>query len=261
MTQLTPDADPRKFDGKGRFAADDEIEEAMDRHFDRFDISPNEVSRNFAIYSRRFFLKRFLAHYELFRRTRNLPGDIIELGVYRGTSLMSWANFLEIFNMGDRQKQVFGFDNFKGFPELDQKDGREDPKTNKIPGGFDSSPFLDILKEAIGIFDSDRFIPHKPRVILVEGDITETLPEFIETRPGLRLSLIHIDCDIYQPSKIGLELLWPRLVPGGVLVLDDYSIRPWEGESAAVDEYFGSSVKIHRFDWAQSPGGYIIKGE
>lgn len=253
-------ANERQFDGRSNFAVDDDIELALDEHFRRFGISNLEVCRNFQIYTRRIFLKRFLAHYELFQRVIDLPGDIVELGVYRGTTLMNWANFLEIRNMGDRQKQVFGFDNFAGFTELSEKDGIDDSQINKREGGFDASVFEVILEDAISIFDRDRFIPYKPRVKLVKGDIEETVPEFVKTHPGLRISLLHFDCDMYAPTRVGLEHLWPLVVSGGVVLFDEYGIRPWEGESRAVDEFFeGKKVEIRRFDWCANPGGYVVK--
>lgn len=252
--------DEKRFDGRANFQADDNIEALLDQHFEKYNISKNEICRNFMIYSRRIFLKRFLSHYEFFRMTIDLPGDIVELGVYRGASLMAWANFLEIRNMGDRQKQVFGFDNFTGFTSLDKKDGKQDTRVGKQLSGFNSDIFKGALEDAISIFDKDRFIPYKPRVILVEGNIEETVPRFVEENPGLRISLLHFDCDMYNPTKTGLEYLWPLVVPGGVVLFDEYGIRPWEGESNAVDEYFkGEDIEIHRLDWAPNPGGYIIK--
>ena len=131
----------RQFDGRANFQADDEIEVLLERHFEKYNISKTEICGNFSIYSRRIFLKRFLAHYELFRRTVELPGDIVELGVYRGTTLMNWANFLEIRNMPDRQKQVFGFDNFRGFTSVHEKDGKDDSHVKKEISGFDAGVF------------------------------------------------------------------------------------------------------------------------
>jgi len=249
----------RQFDGRKNFHADDNIEILLEKHFDQYNISKNEIARNFSIYTRRIFLKRFLAHYELFRKVIDLPGDIVELGVYRGTTLMTWANFLEIRNMPDRQKQIFGFDNFSGFTSLHEKDGSKDDSLHKDSGGFDAGIYEDILEDAISIFDKDRFIPYKPRVILVKGNIEETVPQFIKDNPGLRISLLHFDCDMYVPTKIGLENFWPLVVPGGVVLFDEYALRPWEGESRAVDEYFEGQNKIKRFDWAPNPGGYIVK--
>lgn len=250
----------RQFDGRDNFAADDSIESLLNEHFDKFNISKEEISRNFQIYTRRIFLKKFLAHYELFRNVVDLPGDIVELGVYRGTTLMNWANFLEIRNMGDRQKQVFGFDNFSGFNEMDEKDGVSISSVDKDTGGFNSGVFEDILEDALGIFDKDRFIPYKPRVKLVKGDIEESVPQFVINNPGLRICLLHFDCDMYQPTKIGLKHLWDLVVPGGIVLFDEYGIRPWEGESKAVDEFFGDKkVSLKRFDWCPNPGAYLVK--
>ncbi|MBF0144053.1 MAG: class I SAM-dependent methyltransferase [Magnetococcales bacterium] len=192
--------------------------------------------------------------------TVDLPGDIVELGVYRGATLMGWANFLEIRNMGDRQKQVFGFDNFSGFPALDPKDGPASAGVEKVVGGFDPGSFEEVLRDAIGIYDQDRFIPYKPRVVLIKGNIEESVPRFIEERPGLRISLLHFDCDLYRPTLVALEHFWERVVTGGVVLFDEYGLRPWEGESRAVDEFFaGKGVRIRRLDWAPNPGGYVIK--
>ena len=192
--------------------------------------------------------------------TADLPGDIVELGVYRGLSLLSWANFLEVRAMGDRAKQVIGFDNWAGFRTFDEKDGAPDPRFNKVEGGFDGGAFREILLDAIRIFDDDRFIPHKPRIVLVDGDIESSVPQFAARNPGLRISLLHIDCDLYKPTKTALDVLWPRVVRGGVVVFDDYGIRPWEGESAAADEYFAAAgVRLQRFEWSHIPGAYLVK--
>lgn len=254
------DKSQRQYDGRANFQKDDEVEVALEEHFEKYNISKREICRNFQIYTRRVFLKRFLAHYELFKMTLDLPGDIVELGVYRGLGLMTWANFLEIRSMGDRAKQVIGFDNWAGFTEFDEKDGGEESRVNKVLGGYNGGEFEEILRDAIGIFDKDRFIPYKPRVILVDGQIEESVPKYIEENSGLRISLLHIDCDLYQPTKVALEHLWDRVVKGGVVILDDYGIRPWEGESQAVDEFFAEKdVEIKRFDWSHFPGAYVVK--
>ena len=52
------------------------------------------------------------------------------------------------------------------------------------------------------------------------------MPRFVEENPGLRISLMHVDCDLYQPTRVAIETLWPRVVRGGVVIFDDYGIRP-----------------------------------
>ncbi len=246
-----------EYDGRKKWDKDADIEIMLNNCFE---LSPCEILRNFPVYARRVTMKRFLAHYELFSKTIGLPGDIVELGVYRGVSLMSWANFLEIRCMNQRDKQVIGFDNWKGFTHLDEKDGAPDESINKVVGGYDSSEFKEMLQTAVAIYDQDRFISYKPRVILIDGDIEESVPQYVKEHSGLRISLLHIDCDLYAPTKTGLEVLWPRVVKGGVVIFDDYGIRPWEGESTAADEYFsGQDVILQRLDWAHSPSAYMVK--
>lgn len=247
MTTKTLNGKKGKTGLRDNFPVDDTIENLLASHFDKNHIGGVEAVEHFTVYARRIHLKRFLALYEFYRLIRNLPGDIIELGVYNGATLMAFANFVEILNMGDRQKQVFGFDTFTGFPSYEKESGKY-------------SANEDLLKDAISIFDSDRFIPYKPRVRLIKGDICETLPQFLKDTPGLRLSLVHFDADLYKPTIVGLELLWPLLVKGGVFLFDEYGIRPWGGESQAVDEFFrDKSYIINRSDWTANPGGYVVK--
>lgn len=242
------------FDGRTPYREDMDIEAAIDRQLEG--LRPSDVLQAFPIYARRVHLKRFLAHYELFRMIMDWPGDIVELGIYRGVSLMSWANFLEIHCMGDRQRKVWGFDNFTGLSALAPQDGMEQPSVGKVEGGYRDGGKM--LEEAIGIFDSDRFLPRKDRVTLVAGDICETVPQWTIDNPGVRISLLHFDCDLYKPTLTALKALWPLVVSGGVVAFDEYGIPPWEGESKAVDEFFGS-VQLQRFTWSSNPGAYVIK--
>ena len=69
-----------------------------------------------------------------------------------------------------------------------------------------------MLVGAIGIFDQDRFIPYKDRIHLIKGDISETVPKYVKENPGMRISLLHFDVDIYQPTLTALESLWPLVV-------------------------------------------------
>lgn len=253
---------PSTFDGRPNFSNDDLVEENLIKFFEKHKIDARLILRNFPLYVRRVTMKRFLAHYELFRLVADLPGDIVELGVYRGTTLVQWANFLECRNIGDRTRRVIGFDNFFGFRSLHSKDGPEDRRAGKFPGGFDSKEMENQLEDIIKIFDQDRFVPQKPRIMVVKGDIETSIPQFAQEHPGLRISLLHFDCDLYAPTKIGLQHLWDKVVPGGIVIFDEYGIEPWAGESAAVDEFFaekGIKPKFKKFDWHATPGAFVIK--
>ena len=78
------------------------------------------------------------------------------------------------------------------------------------------------------------------------------MPEYVARHPELKISLLNLDTDIYEPACVILEHLYPRIVPGGVLVLDDYGTFP--GETKAADDYFKDrNVRIQKFPYAMTP--------
>lgn len=249
------------FDGYRKAPLDQTVEAELIAHCRQFGIEPVEAVKLFMVLGRRQWLKRFLAHAELFRQTVEVPGDIAEVGVFRGAGLLTWANLLEAYCIGDRTKVVVGFDNWSGFSALAPEDGAEVEELQKKPGGFSPGAYLEELQSAIRIFDSDRFVPWKPRIQLVNGDIETTVPEFVRDNPGVRFSLIHLDCDMYLPTKAAITALWPRLSRGGLMLLDEYAIRDWPGETKAVDELLESlpEVTVTTLSWTNTPAGIIIK--
>ena len=255
----SPRIDPS--DGFKKSLLDEDIELRIAAHCEQFRISPLDAVRHFAVLARRQMLKRFLAHVELFKLAIDVPGDIAELGVFRGAGLMTWANLLEAYCIGDRTKVVYGFDNWRGFGELAPEDGHADEAAGKTAGGFSPDRYLEELQSAIAIFDADRFIPAKARVKLLAGDIEQSVPAFVAEHPGVRFSLVHFDCDLYRPTRAALEGLWEQISRGGVLVFDEYAIADWPGESRAVDEFFADKpeVRLRTFAWTNTPGAYAVK--
>lgn len=253
----------RTFDGFKKTGPDSDIEDAIEAHIRKHDIAPLDILKLFPVLARRQWLKRFLAHIELFKMTLDIPGDIVELGVFRGLGLMTWANLLEAYCIGDRTKVVYGFDNWKGFTKFDSEDGTPSEKAHKTIGGFNPEPFHHELSDAISIFDSDRFVPWKARTRLIDGQIEETVGKFIKDNPGVRFSLIHFDCDLYAPTKAALDALWPKVSRGGILLFDEYAIPDWPGETKAVDEFLTDKpeLKLKTFTWTNAPAAYLIKND
>jgi hypothetical protein len=220
----------------------------------------SDILESFPVYARRVNITRFLAHYELYRQIRDLPGNIVEVGVYRGVSLLSWAKFLEIFHAGDRTRRVYGFDNFAGFADLHEKDGPELERANKKVGGWDAGPFRDELMEHIDMFHQDSFLPRAKRIVMIEGDIRKTAQAFAVENPGLRISLLHLDVDLYEPTLAALKAFYPLVVPGGLVVFDEYGLVEWPGESKAAEEYFGDRMpRLEKFPYSSLPGGFFRK--
>jgi hypothetical protein len=258
---LVTETPVREFDGFGKAGRDAAIEDQLVEHCRRFGIGPLDAIKLFAVLTRRQWMKRFLAHAELFRQTLEVPGDIAEVGVFRGAGLMTWANLLEAYCIGDRTKVVVGFDNWEGFSALAPEDGAEVESLQKKVGGFSPARYLEELTSAIDIYDQDRFVQWKPRIQLIRGNIEETAPRFVRENPGVRFSLVHLDCDLYRPTAAALRAFWPRLSRGGLLLLDEYAIREWPGETRALDELLEElpGVRVKTLSWTNTPAGIVVK--
>lgn len=213
-----------------------------------------------ANYLRRMHVAKILALWEAFRLVQDLPGSVVELGVFKGQSLLLFGKFMEIMNPNDRSCSVIGFDNFTGFTKLHEKDGGADRSVGRDVGGWSPANFYEELKAHIHLFDFDRYVGHKPRIELVEGDIQKAVPEYVERNPGLSIRLLNLDADMYDPTMTGLKHLYHRVVTGGVILLDEYAFNEFPGETAAVRDFFEGKVpRIRKFPFTSNPGGYFIK--
>lgn len=203
-----------------------------------------EYENNFYLSADVTRFSKFLAHYELFKDVNGLPGHVVECGVFKGASLVRFAAFRDLLG-SPFAKKIIGFDTFGTFPEtLYPSDIAVRDKFVEDAGA--QSIGVNQLHEVLARQNNDRHVE------LVEGDITQTVPAYVEANPELRISLLNLDTDIYEPAKVILDHLYPRIVQGGLLVLDDYGTFP--GETDAVDEYFaGTAVTIEKLPLAMTP--------
>jgi hypothetical protein len=223
------------------------------------------VFRNFPVFTPRFNMARFLAQYELFKKIFELPGVIIDCGVYQGASTFTWAKLCEIFCPTDIRKTVHAFDTFEGFTSLASQDGEPDYIQDKVVGGYyggiGMQHFLERAQEAMNY---DRHLNNINRIEFHPGDACQTIPRFVaEKGNGLRIALLNLDFDLYEPTCVALENFYPRMVRGGIIICDEYAIDTLGGgETTAVDEFFirttGNKPIVHKFSWHSNPSAYII---
>ncbi|HLE72869.1 MAG TPA: TylF/MycF/NovP-related O-methyltransferase [Anaerolineales bacterium] len=197
---------------------------------------------------------KMLARYELFKLIADKPGDIVEGGVLKGAGLLYWAKLVEIFNPQSRRK-VIGFDTFEGYPEDSGKG--HDRKTAKNFKQIQIKNNRDVAMQTIMETAKQQGLEY--RIELVKGKAEESIPAYIEANPGFRAALIDLDFVLYEPTLAALEYLYPCVVSGGVVALDEYAVAG-AGETEAVDEFLaGKHVKLLAFPWAKSPTAYFMK--
>lgn len=215
-----------------------------------FSECPDDVEiklENFPKYVRRQHLKRFLALYEIFKLVLPVKGSILECGVYRGFGLMSWAKLTAMLEPENFMRRIYGFDTFGGFPNTDERD-QSDFKQNER-GELAADSYAELL-QLITEYDADRFLGHMPKVELVRGDLAQTLPEFLTRNQHLVVSLLFLDMDLYEPTRLALEQVLPRMPRGAVVAFDELDNRIWPGETRALLESVGiRQLALRRLEW------------
>jgi O-methyltransferase len=178
-----------------------------------------------------------------------VPGAVVECGVWKGGSMMAAA--LTLLGLGASDRDLHLFDTFQGMPPPTEED---------VFSAYDGySPVRHWRRREREGHNTWHYVPADEvraallstgypaeRVHLVEGRVEDTLPE----RAPDRIAVLRLDTDWYESTRHELEHLYPRLAPGGVLILDDYG--HYEGARRAVDEYMAASgerLLLNRIDY------------
>jgi hypothetical protein len=212
---------------------------------------------NFPKYVRRQNLIRFISLYEIFKQVLHVKGSVIECGVHQGFGLMTWAKLSAILEPMNLTRRIYGFDTFAGFPEISELDQSKSLSELKVGELFADSH--DELQELARIYDSTRFIGHVPKISLVRGDATQTIPRFVDENPHLLVSLLFLDFDLYNPTKVALETFLPRMPRGGIVAFDELDNPRWPGETRAMlDVCAEHRLKIERLEFDPYIGFAVV---
>jgi hypothetical protein len=167
--------------------------------------------------------------------TYNIPGAVVECGVWRGGSMHAVARTLHALT--DHSRDLYLFDTFEGMVEPTDIDARYD--------GLAASQLLENSKRSARVWayaslqDVQEGFANVPypseRIHYIKGRVEETVPGDAPEQ----IALLRLDTDWYESTKHELEHLYPRLVPGGVLFIDDYGW--WQGSRAASDEFLANT--------------------
>ena len=178
----------------------------------------------------------------------NIDGDIVECGVYNGNTMAFIGEINDELNLN---KKIWGYDTFNGFVKNSFTDKDIDLKSRKKVNYDSPNIFysLNEVKKNIKQNNNKNF----EKYIFIEGNILETLN--IKDNYPNKISFLRLDTDIYKTTKKQLEILYEKLVTGGVLHIDDYGICP--GVKTAVDNFFSNeNIWLHRVDMTCR---YLIK--
>jgi hypothetical protein len=204
---------------------------------------------------RRVFSK-LISRTLLYNEVKDIPGDIVECGVFKGTGLYTFLKLKGLYNPNS-SKKVVGFDFF----DTDQLISSINNKTDKEAMDVlfkernftHETSFKDYLSTKLiqdGFLNTD--------FELVDGDLSTTSKEYSENNPGFKISLMYMDVDLEEPTYNTLVNLWDNVTKGGIVVFDEYGYNKWS-ESKGVDRFIEErNIEIKSLNY-MCPTAYIKK--
>lgn len=208
-------------------------------------IPNDEILVNLGLYTRAIILAKILYLNELYQRILNIPGIIVEFGVWWGANLALFEAFRSVYEPYNWTRKVVGFDTFEGYRGVSVRDG-DSPYV--APGGFAVTEGYEMyLGQVLEAQEQDNVNPQVQKYELVKGDVMNTIDRYLADRPETIIALAYFDLALYEPTRKCLEAIRPHLVRGSVLAMDELNSRDFPGETIAFNEVVGlDRYRIHR---------------
>ena len=223
-------------------------------------VNSSAIAESPFIYMTRQTLSTALTRIQLFEKMINVPGSIVECGVYKGNSLMLYYTLSSIYEPYNLSRKIIGFDTFEGFPSISEKDG-----DYRKQGELNSGNYETICKWGggggeLGLHDKNRPIGHLKKLELVKGDACITIPEYVKNNPHLVISLLYLDFDLYEPTKAALQYLLPLVPKGGIVGFDELNDKRNQGETIAMREVIGiGNVNLRKFTYEPHVSYFVVE--
>jgi hypothetical protein len=203
----------------------------IESYFSESSGSFSEKAHAFPRFISRQSLSYFLARSQIFSNILNIHGNIMDFGIYRGSSFFTWLQLSSIMEPYNHIRKIIGFDSFQGFSEIGTNDvGTNDAELKVKRKGGMAYPGKSEIQNAIDLMDLNRPLGHVSKGRLVEGELPKSRENYLKENPETIVAL----------ANFGLGLYRPTLVKGSVVVMEDLSQHTWPGETTAFFEVFGN---------------------
>ncbi len=204
---------------------------------------PTDFLYHFPAFVGHMTLWKALTLYELYKKTLGLCGHIAEVGVDKGSSSLLFAKLVQIFEP-EALTLVHGFDWFQGVkPTKEEKN-----LINATWHGEDEGRLRELVRA--------QKLEHILKIHNL--DVSKQMAAFFKKHPHMRFKLAYLDCGFYPAVSSAIKAIWPRMVPGGIMVFDQYSNELAPGEARAVDELL-PNIKIETIPNSWFPNAFVQK--
>ena len=174
-----------------------------------------------------------------------LTGDIYVFGVWLWQDIVVFESMRAMLEPYNASRKIIGFDTFEGYESISEHDARSDVIADD--GYAVKAGYKDFLEELLAYHRSENSMGHAVTHTLIEGDVTKTAQDYVEHHPESMVALAYFDMALYQPTLAALNSISDRLVPGGVIVMDELNDPRYPGETLAFRDWAqGRSYDISR---------------
>ena len=226
--------------------------------FKQCPIPEDEILSNLGLFLNSKNLSRILFMNHLYQQIIDVQGIIVEFGVRWGQNVSLFSAFRGIYEPFNRHRKIVGFDTFKGFPAISEKDGKSELMREGELAVSDN--YIDYITRVMEFQEKDNPLSHIKKFELVAGDAVVEIDKYLKGHPETIIALAYFDFDIYEPTKKCLEAIGPHLVKGSVLGFDELNDPDSPGETIALREIFGlNNIKLKRYRYASRVSYFVLE--
>ena len=234
------------------------IREQVIETFKQCPIPETEILSNLGLFLNSKNLSRILFMNHLYQQIIDVQGIIIEFGVRWGQNPSLFAALRGIYEPFNRHRKIVGFDTFKGFPAVTEKDGKS--KLMRVGVDSVSENYVDYLNTLMELQEKDNPLSHIKKFELVAGDAVVEIDKYLTEHPETIIALAYFDFDLYEPTRKCLEVIRPYLVKGSVLGFDELNDPDSPGETVALKEVFElNKISLKRYRYASRVSYFVME--
>jgi hypothetical protein len=197
--------------------------------------------------------QKMVKRIELYQNVKQLSGDIIEIGVFKGAGIALFLKLKAMYEPNSVMK-VIGFDFFDKDNTLSNLSGiNKEMMDNVLNRTNNNDILLDSVKNKLLFSNPSNYL-------LIKGEAVEKCNDFNHNNPGLRIKILYLDLDLGEPTYNILKIFWNKVVKNGIVVFDEYAHHHWD-ESVGVDKFLKEIEGQYEFIDTKiyTPSAYIKK--
>ena len=216
-----------------------------------------EVLSNLGLFINPILMSRLLFLNFVYQKILPVQGIIMDLGTRWGQNAVIFETLRSIYEPYNYQRKIVAFDTFQGFIGATEKDG-----SMSIVNGHYSTPadYKETLESLLSAHEQLHPLSHVKKFEVVAGDVSDTVPAYIESNKETIISLAFFDLDLYKPTLDTINNIKDRLTQGSILVFDELNYNSAPGETLAVIEALGlRNIAVQRFQYCSRVSYVEIK--